>query len=135
MRCATVIESVLKMVNAPTRIATPPNTSSATLMIEMNCSSPSSVKRSCFAAVTTCASGSARASSLRSCAAGTSASPATRIPSTLFPRSNSSCAARRSNTAEVAVPSDLTLPKRAVPTTLKSCASPRVAIGTVEPTR
>ena len=60
VRWATVIESVLKMVNAPTRIATPPNTSSAIRMIEMNCSSPSSVKRSCSAAVTTCACGQRR---------------------------------------------------------------------------
>ena len=135
VRWATVIESVLKMVNAPTRIATPPNTSSAIRMIEMNCSSPSSVKRSCFSAVTTWASGSAPARSARSRAAATPSRPATRIPSTSSPRSNSFCAARRSNTADVAVPSDLTLPNRAVPTTLKSCASPRIEIGTVEPTR
>ncbi len=39
-RWATVIESVLKIVNAPTKIATKPNTSSTVRMIEMNCSRP-----------------------------------------------------------------------------------------------
>ena len=48
-RWATVIESVLKIVNAPTRIATPPKTSSTVLMIPMNFFRPSSVKRSCAA--------------------------------------------------------------------------------------
>ena len=53
VRWATVIESVLKIVNAPTRTATPPNTSRTVLMMPMNFFSPSSVKRSCAAAVWT----------------------------------------------------------------------------------
>jgi hypothetical protein len=114
VRWATVIESVLKIVNAPTRIATPPKISSAILMIEMKSSSPSSVKRSCFSALVTWVSGSACARSERSCAAGMPSRPATSTPSSLSPRPNSFCAAARSNTADVAVPSDLTLPKRVV---------------------
>ena len=47
VRWATVIESVLKIVNAPTKIATPPKISSTVLMIPMNFLRPSSVKRSC----------------------------------------------------------------------------------------
>ena len=134
VRCATVIESVLKIVNAPTSTATPPNTSSAMRMIEMNCSSPSSVNRSCSAAVVTVARGSARARSARSAAGSTPSEPATRIPSTRSPRPNSVAAASRSKTANVAVPIDSTVPKSAVPTTRKSCGSPRVVTVTVLPT-
>ena len=50
VRWATVIESVLKIVKAPTRMATPPNTSRTTRMIPMNCFRPSRVKRSWAAA-------------------------------------------------------------------------------------
>ena len=81
-RWATVIESVLKIVNAPTKIATKPNTSSTVRMIEMNCSRPSSPKRSCALAVWTWAEPPmAAATSLRTWAAGTPLRPATRIES------------------------------------------------------
>ena len=82
VRWATVIESVLKIVNAPTRTATPPNTSRTVLMMPMNCFSPSSVKRSWAAAVCTCAPGpTAAATALRTSAAATPERPATRIES------------------------------------------------------
>ena len=42
-RCATVIDSVLKIVNAPTKIATPPKASRIVLTIDTNSLSPSSV--------------------------------------------------------------------------------------------
>ncbi len=128
VRWATVIESVLKMVNAPTRMATPPKTSRAIRMIEMNCSSPSRVKRSWAWAVVTPASGTAAAIASRE------AEPATRIPSTWFPRSNSAMAVSMSKTAAVVTPIDFTEPKREMPTTSKSCARPRAVICTVEPT-
>ena len=99
VRCATVIDSVLKMVNAPTRIATPPKTSSAMRMIPMNWSSPSSVKRSCAAAVCTCAVvPSAPLSARRTSAAGTPSRPATRIESkpSLAEQRPARCAGRRS---------------------------------------
>ena len=77
-----MIESVLKIVNAPTKIATKPNTSSTIRMIEMNCSRPSSVKRSWAVAVWTCAAvPTASATALRTSAAGTPSRPATRIES------------------------------------------------------
>ena len=59
-RWATVIESVLKIVNAPTRTATKPNTIRTIVMIPMNIFSPSRVKRSCALAVCTCAASRAR---------------------------------------------------------------------------
>ncbi len=133
VRWATVIESVLKIVNAPTSTATPPNTSSAIRMTEMKSSSPSSVKRSCSAAETTWACGSAAPRSRRSCAAGTPAAPATRMPSTWSPRPNSRWATWRSNTAAVVTPIDFTLPKREMPTTRNSCATPRVVIRIAAP--
>ena len=86
-------------------------------MIPMNCFRPSRVKRSWAAAETTEASGTAAATAARTSAAGTPSRPPARMPSTRSPRSNRFCAVRRSNTAAVAVPSDLTVPKRAMPTT------------------
>ena len=82
VRWATVIESVLKIVNAPTRTATPPNTSRTVRMMPMNVFRPSSVKRSCAAAVWTCASGpTAAETALRTSAAAVPERPATRIES------------------------------------------------------
>ena len=81
-RWATVIESVLKIVKAPTKIAMKPNTSSTVRMIEMNCSRPSSVKRSWALAVCTWAEEpTASPTALRTSAAGTPSRPATRIES------------------------------------------------------
>ena len=78
VRWATVIESVLKIVNAPTKIATPPKISSTVLMIPMNFFRPSSVKRSCAAAVWTWASRpTAAATARRTSAAWCPARPAT----------------------------------------------------------
>ena len=48
-----MIESVLKIVNAPTKTATNPNTISTILMMLMNIFRPSSPKRSCAAALWT----------------------------------------------------------------------------------
>ena len=82
VRWATVIESVLKIVNAPTSTATPPKISRAVLMIPMNCLRPSSVKRSCFAADWTCAPGPTFSrTAARTSAAGTPGLPAARIES------------------------------------------------------
>ena len=82
VRWATVIESVLKIVNAPTKIATPPNTSRTVLMIPMNFFSPSSVKRSCASAVWTCRPGpTAAATARRTSAPLAPGLPATRTES------------------------------------------------------
>jgi hypothetical protein len=77
VRWATVIDRLLTIVSAPTRTATPPNTSRTIRMIEMNCSSPSKVKRSCADAVCTCTPPGSPAASARR----TSPRPATRIES------------------------------------------------------
>ena len=66
----------------------------------------------------TCASGERRRPrSARSAPRARPSRPATRMPSTWSPRPNSACAVARSKTADVAVPIDLTVPKRATPTT------------------
>ena len=78
VRWATVIESVLKIVNAPTRIATPPNTSRTVLMMPMKPFRPSSVKRSWAAAVWTSAPRPSRSPiAARTSAAGVPGLPAT----------------------------------------------------------
>ena len=57
MRWATVIESVLKMMNAPTKIEIAPKATRIPRMIFTNEVRPSSVKRSCFFALWTLACG------------------------------------------------------------------------------
>jgi hypothetical protein len=133
-RWATVIDSELKIVNAPTSSATPPNASSTPLMIEMNCFSPSSVKRSFLAAVCIRACGSAVARLWRTCAADTPSRAVTRIESTRPASSNRPCAVCRSNTAIVAVPSDSTEPNVVRPVMRKLRAGPLVAMRTLSPT-
>ena len=53
-RCAIVIDSVFMIVNAPTKIATPPKATKMICRIDTNVFSPSSMKRSCLTAVCTC---------------------------------------------------------------------------------
>jgi hypothetical protein len=81
-RWATVIESVLKIVNAPTRIATKPNTIRTIVMIEMNIFRPSSVKRSCsFAVMTVASEPTLAATALRTSAPDVPSLPTARIES------------------------------------------------------
>ena len=81
-RWATVIDRVLKIVNAPTSTATTPNTTSTTWMIEMNCFRPSSVKRSWAVAVwTSPAEPIASPTAARTSAGAAPSRPATRIES------------------------------------------------------
>jgi hypothetical protein len=116
------IESALKIVNAPTIRATPAKARRIVRRMSTNDFSPARSKRSSAAADRTCIP-----------AETSESSPATRMRSSRPALSNSVCAAPRSKTAKVAVPSDLTSAKVAMPTTSNSRASPRVATCTRSP--
>ena len=124
-RWATVIESVLKIVNAPTKIATKPNTSSTIRMIEMNCSRP--VEREAvvgLGGLDLRGRADRGRDGLADVGGGHAVARRRRGSSRSAPSlSNSFCAVSRSNTATVAVPSDLTVAERAMPTTSYSAAA------------
>ena len=126
-RCATVIDSALKMMNAPTKIATIPKASTNPWRKLTNDFSPSSVKRSCLAAVSTLYWGSDLASVARSCAGATPGFAATSTESTRPALPNSLWAVGRSRIAIVAPPIDFTPPKRTMPVMRIFCPPAAVA--------
>ena len=120
-RCATVIENVLKIRNAPTSTAMNANASRPVVRNESpsRMSSPSS-SASC-AAVRTCAVGGSSEATLRcSSVCETPSRPATNAKSTLPRLSNSVCAVGRSKTTKVAPPSPADWPMVARPTSLNA---------------
>jgi hypothetical protein len=135
VRCATVIPSVLKMMNAPTKSETKPNTSSAVRRILSPSSSPFRSKRSCDCADWTSAPGG-RTSAIAACtsAAGTPGSPLTRIESTFPGSPNSCCAPASENTAALAEPIESTPPKLTIPLIVYSCTGPSDTTPIVSPT-
>jgi hypothetical protein len=88
-------------------------------MIEINSFRPLSVKRSSAAAddTSTCSPASAVPTARRTCADDAPSLAPTRIESYASPLPSAFCAVSRSKTANVAVPSDLTSPNVATPTT------------------
>jgi hypothetical protein len=130
-----VIESVLKMTKAPTKRAIPAKASRKYSMKLVNSLISSlSSSASAVASRTWASSGRTGWISETSCSGVVPSAPATEIVSTWPSRSRSPCAVARSKMAKVAVPSELTSPIFAMPTTSKSCFGRSVEIATVSPT-
>ena len=119
MRWATVIESVLKIVKAPTKIATPAEHEQHVRMIQMNCSRPFEREAVVVAAVCTWAVGADRGGDGRGRRRRDAVAPGDEDRVVAGALVEQRCArVARSNTAALALPSDLTSPKRAMPTTV-----------------
>jgi hypothetical protein len=130
-----VIESVLKMTNAPTKSAMP---AKARRKYSMNCVNSLISSLSSWASATpdrTWAVGGRTGSiALISSARVTPSRPATEISSTWPSRWRSFWAVRNSHTANVAVPREFTSPKRAMPVSVNSRTGSWLAILTRSPT-
>ena len=135
VRCATVIESVFTITNAPTKSTTPPKPRRTQVMMLTKRAMPALSASARTSAVCTCTVSDANGCSrLASAAALTPSSAATETTSSRPSLWRSRCATGRSKTAIVAPPSELTFPKRASPTTAKGAAGPNTAIRTASPT-
>ncbi len=103
VRCATMIENVLKMMNAPTNRATNANTRNAVRRNPRPVATWSWVSEITVAAVTaSTSSGSTCEISRWSCTPETPGSATTEIVSNWPSRPNTCCAVGRSNSAQVA---------------------------------
>ncbi len=134
VRCATVIESVLKMTNAPTKSAMPANESRKYRMNLVN-STDSRSSSVCSAAerTVTWSAGSVSLSSATSASGVVPSAAATEISSNWPSRSSRRCASGIVKTANVAEPSDSTSPYCARPVILNSSVGWIVAMSTVSP--
>ena len=133
IRCATVIEIVLKMTNAPTKSATPPKPSRIFWMIPTKPTSFVSCF-TCAVTVRTCAvGGSSGRISAASLEDETFPFAATRTTSSLPTLLKSCCAVERSKTAIVAAPIDDTVPNFTIPETVKTLSGPRAMTRIVSP--
>ncbi len=134
VRCATVIDIVLKITKAPTNSAIAANESRKYLMIFTNWLTSPLSSSACSVPLRTVTSVETSSSIRSTSVAGfTPSAAAAWIASNESLRSKRRCAVGMSKTANVAVPSDSTSPYRASPTTLKASTGPSDATLTVSP--
>ena len=128
VRCATVIDSVLKITKAPTNRAMPANVSRKYRMIVVNVATSSESSLACSVpdrTVTDVPSSSRMRVTSSSGATPSSAAACTASSSPSLSRS--AWAVGMSKMANVAPPSELSSPYRAIPTISNSWAGPRAA--------
>ena len=111
VRWATVIDRVLKITNAPTSSATPPNPSRKYFRIDMLLLSSSASCSACLALSLTCSdAGTSGATARTSSAEDVPSEADIEIESKRPSRCSSSCAVSRSQAAMLANPSESTSP-------------------------
>ena len=135
VRCATVIDSVLKMTNAPTKSAMPPNPRRMYVMMAMPSFVLSASAAACSEPVCTSAvDGTSGVSAVTSSSGVTPSVAATEIESKFPSFWKRACAVGTSNTANVAPPSESSEPNLAMPVISYCFTGPSAATPIVSPT-